>query len=201
MVEEHGRRGLQAIGDDIRYVQEKWTDGVGKPYVDGFGAGLYEVRTKYDKKQYRVLFCIEDDTIILLHGFIKKTTRKPRPPTSTSHDTGRKNDDDGQETLRPRPLDSLFEELGELDEMNERLSKRIYAERPAEVMRRRKISLSEFARRMKTSRTSRRSASSTTPSPAVPSTHSAAPRARLEWRSTPGSSRSRSRPPTSRSTA
>lgn len=67
----------KAIGDDIRYVQEKWTDGVGKPYVDGFGAGLYEVRTKYDKKQYRVLFCIEDDTIILLHGFIKKTKKTP----------------------------------------------------------------------------------------------------------------------------
>jgi hypothetical protein len=51
-------------------------------------------------------------------------------------------------------LDSLFEELGELDEMNERLAKRIYADRLMEVMRRRKISLSEFARRMRTSRTS-----------------------------------------------
>ncbi len=51
------------------------------------------------------------------------------------------------------PLDSLFEELGELDEMNERLAKRIYADRLMEVMRRRKISHSEFARRMRTSRT------------------------------------------------
>ena len=51
-------------------------------------------------------------------------------------------------------LDSLFEELGELDQMNERLAKRSYADRLMEVMRRRKISLSEFARTMRTSRTS-----------------------------------------------
>ena len=37
--------------------------------------------------------------------------------------------------------------------MNERLAKRIYADRLMEVMRRRKISLSELARRMRTSRT------------------------------------------------
>ncbi len=65
------------IGDDVRYVQEKWTEGLGKPYVDGFGGGLYEVRTKHDTKEYRVLFCIEDDTMILLHGFIKKTKKTP----------------------------------------------------------------------------------------------------------------------------
>ena len=34
-------------------------------------------RTKHDKKEYRVLFCIEDDTMILLHGFIKKTKKTP----------------------------------------------------------------------------------------------------------------------------
>ena len=48
-----------------------------QPYVDGFGGGLYEVRSKHDKKEYRVLFCIEDDTMILLHGFIKKTKKTP----------------------------------------------------------------------------------------------------------------------------
>lgn len=53
-------------------------------------------------------------------------------------------------------LDSLFEELGELDEMNERLSKRLYADRLRAAMRLRKISLSEFARRMHTSRSAAR---------------------------------------------
>jgi len=49
-------------------------------------------------------------------------------------------------------LDSLFDELGELAEMNERLSKRIFVEQFREAMRRRRISLSEVARRMRTSR-------------------------------------------------
>ncbi len=48
---------------------------MGKPLVDGFGAGLFEVRTSYDKKEYRVLFCIEGDTMLLLHGLQKKTQK------------------------------------------------------------------------------------------------------------------------------
>jgi phage-related protein len=67
----------KAIGDDVRYIQEKWTEGVGKRYVDGFGDGLYEVRTKQHNKEYRVLFCMEDDAMVLLHGLIKKTKKTP----------------------------------------------------------------------------------------------------------------------------
>jgi antitoxin HicB len=53
-------------------------------------------------------------------------------------------------------LGSLFEEIGVLQEMNERLSKRIFVEQLSEAMRRQRISLSEFARRMNTSRTTAR---------------------------------------------
>src|SRR6266481_9788746 len=53
-------------------------------------------------------------------------------------------------------LDSLFEEMGALQDMNERLSKRIFVEQLREAMKRRRISLSEFARRMNTSRTAAR---------------------------------------------
>lgn len=53
-------------------------------------------------------------------------------------------------------LDSLFEEMGALQEMNERLSKRIFVEQLRGAMKRRRISLSEFARRMNTSRTAAR---------------------------------------------
>ena len=65
----------KAIGDDIRYVQWSWP--LGKPFVDGFGDALSEVRTKHDRNQYRVLFTIENDTMILLHGFLKKTKKTP----------------------------------------------------------------------------------------------------------------------------
>jgi len=63
------------IGGDIRNVQDGWP--LGKPYVDGFGGGLYEVRTSYRGQQYRVLFVILEETMILLHGFQKKTQKTP----------------------------------------------------------------------------------------------------------------------------
>jgi phage-related protein len=65
----------KAIGDDVRLVQWKWP--IGKPLVDGFGDGLYEVRTKHENVNYRVLFTFENETIILLHGIIKKTPKTP----------------------------------------------------------------------------------------------------------------------------
>ena len=63
------------IGGDIRNVQDAWP--LGKPYVDGLGAGLFEVRTTFERQQYRVLFCIVPRTMVLLHGFQKKTTKTP----------------------------------------------------------------------------------------------------------------------------
>jgi phage-related protein len=37
----------------------------------------YEVRTKVDRIQYRVLFCIAGATMVLLHGFVKKARTEP----------------------------------------------------------------------------------------------------------------------------
>ena len=65
----------KAVGDDIRYVQANWP--IGKPYVDGFGNGLYEVRTKHNNIHYRVLFSIHQRTMILLHYIVKKTRKTP----------------------------------------------------------------------------------------------------------------------------
>jgi len=67
----------KAIGDDIRFVQWAWP--IGKPLVDGLGAGLHEVRSFHDGCAYRVLFGVERGAMILLHGFQKKTARTPRP--------------------------------------------------------------------------------------------------------------------------
>jgi phage-related protein len=63
------------IGGDIRNVQDGWP--LGKPYVDGFGDGLYEVRTSHHGQQYRVFFIIVQETMVLLHGFQKKTQKTP----------------------------------------------------------------------------------------------------------------------------
>ena len=50
-------------------------------------------------------------------------------------------------------LDSLFEETGELEEINERVFKRIFAEQFRAAMQRRKLSATIVAKRMNTSRT------------------------------------------------
>jgi phage-related protein len=59
----------KAIGADINLVQWQWP--TGKPLVDGFSAGLFEVRTG-------VLFCLDGATMVLLHGFEKKTQKTPK---------------------------------------------------------------------------------------------------------------------------
>jgi phage-related protein len=63
------------IGGDIRSVQNGWP--LGKPFVDGFGSGLYEVRTSHRSQQYRVFFILVEETMVLLHGFHKKTQKTP----------------------------------------------------------------------------------------------------------------------------
>ena len=66
----------KAIGADINLVQWQWP--TGKPLVDGFSAGLFEVRTGVDGNIYRVLFCLDGATMVLLHGVEKKTQKTPK---------------------------------------------------------------------------------------------------------------------------
>lgn len=63
------------IGSDIQLVQWQWP--VGKPLVDGLGRGLFEVRSKVRGNIYRVLFCLEGATMVLLHAFQKKSQKTP----------------------------------------------------------------------------------------------------------------------------
>ncbi len=64
------------IGEDIRTVEFGWP--VGMPVCRPLGRGLFEVRSKITKKRIsRVLFCIQGDKMVLLHGFIKKTRKTP----------------------------------------------------------------------------------------------------------------------------
>jgi phage-related protein len=45
--------------------------------VDSLGHGLREVRSTHDKVEYRVIFILDGNTMVLLHGFVK-TTKKTR---------------------------------------------------------------------------------------------------------------------------
>src|SRR5262249_39705617 len=71
-----GKSVSTVIGADIQRVQWRWP--VSKPLVDGLGGGLYEVRSTVDDVEYRVLFCISDGCMVLLHGFVKKSQKEPK---------------------------------------------------------------------------------------------------------------------------
>jgi phage-related protein len=56
-------------------VQWRWP--LGKPLVDGFSGGLYEVRTTCAKVEYRVFFAVGDGVMVLLHGYQKGSKTTP----------------------------------------------------------------------------------------------------------------------------
>lgn len=64
------------IGTDIKAVEYGWP--IGMPACRPLGGGLFETRSRLLNRTARVLFCIHEDAMILLHGFIKKTDQTPR---------------------------------------------------------------------------------------------------------------------------
>ena len=65
------------IGEDIKDVEFAWP--IGMPLVRGLGEGLWEVRSTLTGGQIaRVIFAIEQGSMVLLHGFIKKARKTPR---------------------------------------------------------------------------------------------------------------------------
>lgn len=66
----------RTIGKDIQKVEFGWP--IGMPYSRPLRHGLFEVRSYVSSGRIaRVLFSIEGDRMILLHGFIKKTQATP----------------------------------------------------------------------------------------------------------------------------
>jgi phage-related protein len=65
-----------AIGQDLMRVQYRWP--VGMPLCRAMGDGLWEVRSELpDNRIARVLFCIRNGKLLVLHGFIKKSRKTP----------------------------------------------------------------------------------------------------------------------------
>lgn len=64
------------IGDDVLKVQYCWP--IGMPLVGNMGKGLWEVRSRLGDRIARVMFCVEGRTMVLLHGFVKKTQKTPK---------------------------------------------------------------------------------------------------------------------------
>ena len=65
------------IGEDIKDVEFSWP--IGMPLVRSLGRELWEVRSSLPHGRIaRVIFCVEKDYMVLLHGFIKKTQKTPK---------------------------------------------------------------------------------------------------------------------------
>jgi len=65
----------KVIGEEIKTVQSGWP--LGMPIVRKLDKNLWEVRVSLKNRIARVLFTVHEDTMVLLHGFIKKTMKTP----------------------------------------------------------------------------------------------------------------------------
>jgi len=67
----------KTIGEDIATVEFAWP--VGMPTCKSLGSGLWEVRTSLpSKREARIIFAVNEERMVLLHGFIKKAQKTPK---------------------------------------------------------------------------------------------------------------------------
>jgi len=65
----------KTIGDDLKTAQYGWP--LGMPLIRKLEPGLWEVRIRLDDRIARVSVTVEEDTMVLLHGLIKKSQKLP----------------------------------------------------------------------------------------------------------------------------
>ncbi len=64
------------LGGDLRRIQFGWP--IGMPLVRPFGEGLWEVRSSLpSRREARAVFVVDENGIVVLNGFIKKTQKTP----------------------------------------------------------------------------------------------------------------------------
>jgi phage-related protein len=66
----------RAIGEDVKTAQFGWP--IGMPLIRKIERDLWEVRSSVKDGIARVFFTVEEQTMILLHGFIKKSQKTPK---------------------------------------------------------------------------------------------------------------------------
>ncbi len=71
------RADRKIIGEDIKDIEFAWP--IGMPLVRSLGQDLWEARSILTgRKIARVIFCVDERHMVLLHGFIKKTRKTPQ---------------------------------------------------------------------------------------------------------------------------
>jgi len=76
------REDKRTIGEDIKTVQFGWP--LGMPLIRKLERGLWEVRSNLSQGIARVLFTVDGNTMILLHGFVKKSQKTPLTDLNTA---------------------------------------------------------------------------------------------------------------------
>ncbi|MBV6452610.1 MAG: hypothetical protein MHPDNHAH_03368 [Anaerolineales bacterium] len=69
------RDDKRIIGEDIKTAQFGWP--LGMPLIRKLERGLWEVRSNTTQGIARVVFTVEGNTMVLLHGFVKKSQKTP----------------------------------------------------------------------------------------------------------------------------
>lgn len=76
------RDDKRQIGEDIKTAQLGWP--LGMPLIKKIDKDLWEVRTRLADSIARVLFTVDGEHMILLHGFIKKSQKTPSNELKTA---------------------------------------------------------------------------------------------------------------------
>lgn len=66
----------RVIGEEIKAVQFGWP--IGMPLLRKLGSDFWEIRVRLSGRVARVFVTIEGNTLVLLHGFIKKDQKIPQ---------------------------------------------------------------------------------------------------------------------------
>jgi phage-related protein len=72
----------KTIGADLRTLQIGFP--LGMPLCRSIGDGVWELRSSLPNRIARVLFLIDGQTFVVLHGFIKKSQQTPKPELDTA---------------------------------------------------------------------------------------------------------------------
>ena len=75
------RDDRRTIGEDLKTVQFGWP--MGMPLVRKIEPGLWEVRARVGGAA-RVFFTVEGETMVLLHGFVKRSRKTPASDLATA---------------------------------------------------------------------------------------------------------------------
>ncbi len=81
-LKELRKEDRKAVGEDIKTAQFGWP--LGMPLIRKIEKDLWEVRSNITDGIARTFFTVNGDTMVLLHGFIKKSQETPQNELRTA---------------------------------------------------------------------------------------------------------------------